>query len=175
MHFRSSKKDERNHLLRSRSLHHRTQPQLSGTAGNSLAYHNTMNFSTKDRDNDKWRSNCAVSCSGAWWYNACYYSSLNGKYLREKRDQRGVTWDHFRGSLSLKFAEMKLRPSSQIENQSQDWLNLLIQYFFNVCFWGVHLRCFSYQLPVSLVKRNSAQSTCKILPASCHCTTLSNW
>ena len=84
----------------------------SGTAGNSLAYHNTMNFSTKDRDNDKWRNSCAASCSGAWWYNACYYSSLNGKYLREKRDQRGVTWEHFRGSLSLKFVEMKLRPSS---------------------------------------------------------------
>ena len=84
----------------------------SGTAGNSLAYHNTMNFSTKDRDNDKWRSNCAASCSGAWWYNVCYYSSLNGKYLREKRDQRGVTWEHFRGSLSLKLVEMKLRPSS---------------------------------------------------------------
>ena len=85
----------------------------SGTAGDSLAYHNNMAFSSKDRDNDRWGRNCAVSLTGAWWYNSCHYSNINGKYLRDKVDERGVTWYHFNMKyLSLKFAEMKLRSAS---------------------------------------------------------------
>ena len=84
----------------------------SGTAGNSLAYHNKTAFSTKDRDNDKWRANCAVMFTGAWWYKSCLNSNLNGKYMGNKHDDRGARWFHFRDNLSLKFTEMKLRPSS---------------------------------------------------------------
>ena len=85
----------------------------SGTAGDALAWHNIMAFTTKDRDNDRWTSeNCAVRFTGAWWYNGCDYSNLNGKYLGNKIDSRGVRWFHFRYSLSLKFTEMKLRPAS---------------------------------------------------------------
>ena len=84
----------------------------SGTAGDSLARHNNMAFSTKDKDNDIWSSNCAVSFTGAWWYYSCHESNLNGQYLGDKSDSRGARWHHFRGYLSLKFTEMKLRPSS---------------------------------------------------------------
>ena len=86
----------------------------SGTAGDSLTYHNNMAFSTKDRDNDRWSNNCAVSLTGAWWYNQCHYSNLNGKYLGNvKGNSKGVVWwDFKRHNLSLKFTEMKLRPSS---------------------------------------------------------------
>ena len=85
----------------------------SGTArGDSLAFHNNMAFSTKDRDHDKDSGNCAVTWSGAWWYNNCHHSNLNGKYLGNKQDYRGIRWSYFRGRLSLKFSEMKLRPSS---------------------------------------------------------------
>ena len=85
----------------------------SGTAGDSLAYHNNMAFSTKDRDNDRKSSyNCAVRWTGAWWYNSCYESNLNGQYLGDKSDNEGARWYQFRGSHSLKFTEMKLRPSS---------------------------------------------------------------
>ena len=84
----------------------------SGTAGDSLTGHNNMAFSTKDRDNDRWYRNCAVSYTGAWWYDRCYSSNLNGQYLGDKSDDRGAKWNHFRGSLSLKFTEMKLRLSS---------------------------------------------------------------
>ena len=84
----------------------------SGTAGDSLAYHNNMAFTTKDRDNDRNSISCAVQYTGAWWYNSCHYSNLNGKYLGDKNDNRGLRWVAFRGTLSLKFTEMKLRPAS---------------------------------------------------------------
>ena len=86
----------------------------SGTAGDALiAWHNSMAFTTKDRDKDLYNRNCAVVLTGAWWYNGCGYSNLNGKYLGEKQDYRGVMWYYFKSSwLSLKFTEMKLRPSS---------------------------------------------------------------
>ena len=85
----------------------------SGTAGDSLTHpHNNMAFTTKDRDNDRYSTNCAVHFTGAWWYNSCHSSNLNGQYLGDKYDNRGATWSHFRYSRSLKFTEMKLRPSS---------------------------------------------------------------
>ena len=84
----------------------------SGTAGDSLKGHNNMAFTTNDRDNDIWSSNCAVRFTGAWWYESCHSSNLNGKYLGNKNDNRGARWGHFKDSLSLKFTEMKLRPSS---------------------------------------------------------------
>ena len=87
----------------------------SGTAGDSLNLRqNNTAFSTKDRDNDIWYSNCAVSLTGAWWYKRCHISNLNGKYLGNvKGNANGVNWSSFkRHHLSLKFPEMKLRPSS---------------------------------------------------------------
>ena len=84
----------------------------SGTAGDSLAYHNNMAFSTKDRDNDiNSFGNCARHFTGAWWYKNCHESNLNGKY-GNKQGRRGLDWYYFRYGLSLKFIEMKLRPSS---------------------------------------------------------------
>ena len=88
----------------------------SGTAGDSLGpgdYDlNNMAFTTKDRDNDRAHFNCAVEWTGAWWYKECHNSNLNGKYVGQKNDYAGVIWKRFRGTLSLKFTEMKLRPSS---------------------------------------------------------------
>ena len=83
----------------------------SGTAGNSLAYHNNMAFSTKDRDHDRSIGNCAVTYTGAWWYKSCHESSLNGKY-GSNQGHKGLHWYHLRNGISLKFSEIKLRPSS---------------------------------------------------------------
>ncbi|KAL9979513.1 hypothetical protein ACROYT_G017187 [Oculina patagonica] len=87
----------------------------SGTAGDSITGAqnlNSMAFSTKHRDNDRYSGNCAVINTGAWWYNRCQNSNLNGRYLGEKRYHQGARWLTFRNNLSLKFAEMKLRSSS---------------------------------------------------------------
>ena len=85
----------------------------SGTAGDSLVgHHNNIPFTKKDSDNDSSSRNCAIKCIGAWWYNKCQHSNLNGQYLGEKDNWQGVRWYYFRSDLSLKFAEMKMRPLS---------------------------------------------------------------
>ena len=85
----------------------------SGTAGDSLSYHNGMEFSTRDRDNDKWSStSCAEQYHGAWWYNNCHFSHLNGRYLNGRRESpSGVIWHNFKYWNSLRRAEMKVRPT----------------------------------------------------------------
>ena len=85
---------------------------LPAAAGDSLSYHNSMQFSTHDRDNDRWSGNCASSRQAAWWYKYCDHSNLNGKYLRGANDCNGVRWNSFntaQGCYSLKWSEMKLR------------------------------------------------------------------
>ena len=64
----------------------------SGTAGDSLAYHNLRTFSTKDDDNDQWDGNCATT-HGAWWYKSCCHSNLNGLYGADAND--GIVWYHW--------------------------------------------------------------------------------
>ena len=87
----------------------------SGTAGDSLAsIHNGMQFSTKDRDNDLNAVEvCAVMYRGAWWYNNCHHSNLNGLYLSGQTNNQGVRWQLFHPSFrySLRYSEMKLRLS----------------------------------------------------------------
>ncbi|XP_046861548.1 ryncolin-1-like [Xenia sp. Carnegie-2017] len=52
--------------------------KYTGTARDSLSYHNNMKFSTKDSDNDKDSSgSCVYSGLGGWWYNHCGHSLLN--------------------------------------------------------------------------------------------------
>ena len=84
-----------------------------GTAGDSLGYHRGSAFSTKDRDNDNNSGNCAAGTKGAWWYNNCNNSNLNGLYLHGQHSSAwgGVLWYHWKGhSYSAKRAEMKIRP-----------------------------------------------------------------
>ncbi|XP_078282208.1 tenascin isoform X2 [Rhinoraja longicauda] len=82
----------------------------SGTAGDSLTYHQDRPFSTRDRDNDVAVTNCALSYKGAWWYKNCHRVNLNGRYGVQKHSQ-GINWYHWKGhEHSIEFVEMKLRP-----------------------------------------------------------------
>ena len=80
-----------------------------GNAGDSLGYQNGMPFSTKDYSPGR---GCASSHKGAWWYNVCHESNLNGlyPYLGSPAEPKYMGW------LSLKFdyggiffSEMKIR------------------------------------------------------------------
>ena len=87
---------------------------ILGTAGNSLKWHHNMPFSTKDQDNDQNpHRSCAIAFEGAWWYNKCHTSNLNGRYLKGYHSSlaNGVNWLHWKGHrYSVKRAEMKIKP-----------------------------------------------------------------
>nr|XP_055054084.1 tenascin isoform X3 [Misgurnus anguillicaudatus] len=82
----------------------------SGTAGDSLSYHNNRPFSTYDNDNDIAVTNCALSYKGAFWYKNCHRVNLMGRY-GDDNHSRGINWFHWKGhEHSIPFAEMKIRP-----------------------------------------------------------------
>ncbi|KAG9335685.1 hypothetical protein JZ751_004337, partial [Albula glossodonta] len=53
---------------------------FSGTAGDSMAYHDQRPFSTRDRDPNPFITRCAMSYRGGWWYKNCHEANLNGLY-----------------------------------------------------------------------------------------------
>ncbi|KAM7093625.1 tenascin isoform 3-T3 [Molossus nigricans] len=84
----------------------------SGTAGDSMSYHNGRSFSTFDKDTDSAITNCALSYKGAFWYKNCHRVNLMGRYGDNNHSQ-GVNWFHWKGhEHSIQFAEMKVRPSN---------------------------------------------------------------
>lgn len=84
----------------------------SGTAGDSLSYHNHRIFSTKDRDLAPFITRCAMSYRGGWWYKNCHEANLNGLYGINTKHQ-GVIWTAWKGKdFSVPFTEMKLRPAA---------------------------------------------------------------
>ncbi|XP_052404994.1 tenascin-R-like isoform X2 [Carassius gibelio] len=94
----------------SKSLYKLRIGEYNGTAGDSLSYHQSRPFSTKDKDNDIAVTNCALSYKGAWWYKNCHRANLNGKY-GESRHSQGINWYHWKGhEFSIPFVEMKMRP-----------------------------------------------------------------
>ena len=83
--------------------------------GDSLVYHNGMKFSTRDQDNDNdYVRFCSQVAHGAWWYNACHYSNLNGKYMdTATNDAKSNLWHHWKkNSESLKSTRIMIRPAN---------------------------------------------------------------
>ncbi|XP_031665288.1 tenascin-like isoform X2 [Oncorhynchus kisutch] len=82
----------------------------SGTAGDSMTYHQGRPFSTYDNDNDIAVTNCALSYKGAFWYKNCHRVNLMGRYGDDSHS-KGINWFHWKGhEHSIQFAEMKIRP-----------------------------------------------------------------
>ncbi|XP_058177332.1 fibrinogen-like protein A [Anopheles ziemanni] len=97
----------------------------SGTAGDSLAIHNGMKFTTKDRDNDNTSSyQCANATHGAWWYKDCSRSNLNGPYRNITHSWKSLHWHHLKNDRrSMAFTKMMLReigPLGGIEGVRRD-------------------------------------------------------
>ncbi|XP_077944947.1 tenascin-like isoform X2 [Gasterosteus aculeatus] len=83
----------------------------SGTAGDSMSYHQGRPFSTYDNDNDIAVTNCALSYKGAFWYKNCHRVNLMGKYGDDSHS-KGINWFHWKAhEHSIPFAEMKIRPA----------------------------------------------------------------
>ncbi|XP_076063817.1 microfibril-associated glycoprotein 4-like [Oratosquilla oratoria] len=92
--------------------------RYTGDAGDSLSSHSGNKFTTHDNDNDLSEGNCASSFKGAWWYNECHASNLNGKYLKGPTESYadGVAWFSWRGHhYSLRSVEMKIRPCASLK------------------------------------------------------------
>ncbi|XP_034473997.1 ficolin-1-like [Drosophila innubila] len=91
-----------------------TVGKANGTAGDSLSYHRDMYFSTHDQDNDYFPGNCAVSSTGAWWYNYCQRGQITGRY-KVNTWGNGINWRSFKGmEYSLKSAVMMIRPRKYV-------------------------------------------------------------
>ena len=87
----------------------------SGTAGDSLTFHQNGKFSTPEHDNDSSSgTNCAKEYSSGWWYNNCNRSNLNGLNYGPSESVKawaGIMWKEFGGhSISLKSVQMAIRP-----------------------------------------------------------------
>ncbi|XP_043954612.1 fibrinogen alpha chain [Gambusia affinis] len=94
----------------------------TGDAGDALASHSGVKFSTFDKDNDGSGENCAEAYGGGWWYNSCQAANLNGIYHKGTYDPEtntpyktanGVVWPTFKpATYSLKAARMFIRPAT---------------------------------------------------------------
>nr|XP_061792102.1 fibrinogen gamma chain-like [Nerophis lumbriciformis] len=87
--------------------------------------HNGMQFSTFDKDNDKYDGNCAQQDGSGWWMNRCHAAHLNGKYYQggvytakdagEFGFDNGVIWVTWHDRwYSLKETTMKIIPVTRI-------------------------------------------------------------
>ncbi|KAF3687852.1 Fibrinogen gamma chain Precursor [Channa argus] len=87
--------------------------------------HNGIQFSTHDKDNDKYDGSCARQDGSGWWMNRCHAAHLNGKYYQGGRYtekdagefgfDNGIIWVTWHNRwYSLKETTMKLIPLSRI-------------------------------------------------------------
>ena len=88
------------------------QLTVEGYKGNesiTMASSNRMYFTTKDSDNDRYLTNCALlygptKPSGGWWYNKCWSMNPNSFYIHNEGAYRGY------GARNVQFIDIKIRP-----------------------------------------------------------------
>ncbi|XP_046901148.1 fibrinogen gamma chain [Hypomesus transpacificus] len=87
--------------------------------------HNGMQFSTAEKDNDKFQGNCALQDGSGWWMNRCHAGHLNGKYYTggkyTEKDagefgyDNGIIWATWHSRwYSMKETTMKIIPINRI-------------------------------------------------------------
>merc|ERR1712226_1019216 len=77
----------------------------------SMYANRNMKFSTFDRDGDLSNDNCAIRHIGAWWYNNCTDSNLNGMFLPAGTPvDSSIHWYGWEQNRALASVEMKIRP-----------------------------------------------------------------
>ncbi|XP_056418227.1 fibrinogen gamma chain isoform X3 [Hyla sarda] len=91
--------------------------------------HNGMQFSTYDKDNDKFDANCAEQEGSGWWMNRCHAGNLNGKYYQggtysESQSSsgydNGIIWVTWRSRwYSMKAVSMKVIPLNRYGGDDQ--------------------------------------------------------
>ena len=72
---------------------------------------NTMKFTTRDKDNDRWSLNCAIpggnsGRSGGWWFNWCTDIGPNSQYNYHLGIRINDQWHQ------IQFVEIKIRPKN---------------------------------------------------------------
>ncbi|CAL4122617.1 unnamed protein product, partial [Meganyctiphanes norvegica] len=89
---------------------------FSGTAGDSMTYHNGMGFTTYDQDHDWFSTNAAVTFHSGWWFNSDgYAANPNGIYNEGATvNVTSAHWYGFSDSLeSLQRITLMTRPLKQ--------------------------------------------------------------
>ncbi|XP_076031405.1 ficolin-2-like [Oratosquilla oratoria] len=88
--------------------------QKKDDGGDGLFYHDGMQFTTYDMDNDEADGNCAVRMGGGggWWYKSCYHVLGTGVYRNSKGSRYGgvAYWPFGEVEESLKSFRMLIRP-----------------------------------------------------------------
>ncbi|XP_026214902.1 microfibril-associated glycoprotein 4-like [Anabas testudineus] len=88
-----------------------------GEAGDSLSSHNSMKFTTYDKDQDTWGKNCAQYYLGGFWYAACHIANPTGMYAPHGAigfENVHVIWHTWKGwNYSLKTVAMKIRSATK--------------------------------------------------------------
>ncbi|XP_063065703.1 microfibril-associated glycoprotein 4-like [Engraulis encrasicolus] len=83
---------------------------VDGGARDSLTYVNGYRFSTYDKDQDGWSSNCAHAHKGGFWFYSCHYANPNGLFQKGQNYGEGINWYHWKTNYySLKSMTMKIR------------------------------------------------------------------
>ena len=98
-----------------------------GDGRDGMAYHNGMQFSTYDFDNDVHVRNCGYGQQGGWWYKACHLANLNGPHTIPSRPGVDRAWGRliWRNDLDgtrvyVPNVEMKVRLNTCITDGSGD-------------------------------------------------------
>ena len=81
--------------------------------GDSLSRHSNKAFTTRDRDNDDDSGNCAIKRTGAWWYDDCTDSNLNGRRIQQTTWE-AIVWHRWKSNNGLSKSKMKMRPVTRI-------------------------------------------------------------